>query len=882
MKFLPASLVPGRRLSIWCSISYCLCVTMAIAPWSVAHPPGDETKPIQKSGRLALAGALLTNHPYLLEPQSRRSLRTLIDETEVPEPDAFPETRFIELLESVRTAIPVIWETGAKPDLASLGTVTLPGDRGGILFKVSRGHGPVSFKTTTADLAYIQKYATIPVASSGTTWTLLTLQNVPDGVTSLYVSLEQENGSITSFPIEVTAPQPGRLKLTILSDDTGNPTPAMVQLKWLFDGSLRPPDNALNLTPQFDSQALSRDRPTGNRRLKLPGLPESDYWIVPGPVDMMIPPGQWQISILRGLEHLQVIDTVRISSGEIVEKVYQPKRWTNMAAKGWYSGDDHVHARVMSQSDADNLMKWAMAEDLRIVNLLEMGDHERTYFQQRAFGKQGRIQKDNIILVPGQEDPRIGYLGHTIALNIPMPVRETAKYFLHDWVYDRVHELGGLYGYAHVNREIFSVHRDMSLNIPKGKVDFVELLQFNILGTRLYYDFLDLGFKITASAGSDVPWGATMGEVRVYAFVQGKDFTSDAWFQALGKGHTFVTNGPMIEFSVNDALPGDEIQINQDTRKLKVKARAWGHPDRLTPTRLEIVKHGEVIKSATESKSSPHELQLEFDLDPDMGCWLAARAYANDGSAAHTTPIYISRPPLRFWDHDQALNLIDQRMSSLDEIENRIHYALDSARSKPTGDSKNGAIGSLIGLWYGNTDLTRPKEVDIISLPRQTWPEGSERGKNWSAQWKGILTLPPNIPESINIFLDSGGPASLLIEDKAIIRKEVRGEESAAIQLTSNTPYEVGLIFATQHPQRSYLNMSWSAKGIDKQPIPSHWFAYRKEDHDAVKYAVETEIDTLQLRKQAKSLLERVEEARLLYQDLRTAWETEMPQRGKK
>ncbi len=147
-----------------------------------------------------------------------------------------------------------------------------------------------------------------------------------------------------------------------------------------------------------------------------------------------------------------------------------------------------------------------------------------------------------------------------------------------------------------------------------------------------------------------------------------------------------------------------------------MKARAWGHPDRLTPTRLEIVKHGEVIKSATQSGSSHHELRLEFDLDPGMGYWLAARAYANDGSAAHTTPIYISRPPFRFWDYDQALSLIDRQMSSLQEIEDKIHSVMALPQSKPSADSLNAESGSLIGLWYGNSNLMRPKEVDTFKF----------------------------------------------------------------------------------------------------------------------------------------------------------------------
>ena len=863
-----------RGPSLWWSFGFCLLgLFLVLTRWSGAHPYHEEAK--TQSGASVLANAILTNHPYLFEPENRGWLESLLEED--GEAVAFPEAQLVTLLESVETTISVKLETDTSPELSPLGAISLPGDRGGILFHISRGQGPVSFMTSRVDLAYTENQVSIPVASSGSTWTLLTLENVPDGLTSLYGSFDQEDGSIGAIPFQVTAPKPGRLRLTVQSDDTGEPSPAMVQLKWLFDGSLRAPDNALDFTPQFDSQASSRNRYGGSRRLDLPGVPEGDYWIVPGPVDMMIPPGQWQISILRGLEHLQVTDTVQISSGETVEKVYQPKRWTDMAAKGWYSGDDHVHAQVMSQSDADNLLTWALAEDLKVVNLLEMGDHERTYFQQRAFGADGRIQYGNTVLIPGQEDPRIGHLGHTIALNIPQPVRDTSRYYLHDWVYDRVHELGGLYGYAHVNRERFDIHRDMSLNIPKGKVDFVELLQFHNLGTRLYYDFLNLGYKVTASAGSDVPWGGTVGEVRVYAYVKEKPFISDAWFEAVGKGHTFVTDGPMIEFSVDGALPGDEIQIGPDTQTLKVKARAWGHPDRMVPTRLEIVRLGQIVRSTTDPVTSSGDLRLEFDLDSDQGFWLAARAYADDGSSAHTTPIYISNPPLRFWDHTQALGLIDQQMSSLSEIEHMV-YSIGLSESGPAEGPRSGA---LIGQWYGNADLTRPRGLDVLVLPGQIWPEGNERGGNWSGQWKGTLTVPDSAPESIKLFLDSSGPASLSVDGKAVIKKDARGEEAAEIRLQPGTPSKITLTYANLRPPRSYLSLSWSAEGIDKQPVPSAWFSYSKQDRAAIRFGVVTEHHAIQLREQAESLLDRVEEARLIYQNLRLQWTEELAIREK-
>jgi hypothetical protein len=199
-------------------------------------------------------------------------------------------------------------------------------------------------------------------------------------------------------------------------------------------------------------------------------------------------------------------------------------------------------------------------------------------------------------------------------------------------VFDAVHAQGGLSGYAHVNDGNFHVHRDMSINVPRGKVDFAEILQFNNLGTELYYEFLNLGCKLTASAGSDVPWGGTVGEVRAYAYLGREEFTADNWFAAFGRGRTFTTSGPMIEFTVDKALPGDEIKV-KDNRRLRAQARAWGDPQRMAPIKLEIVQHGEVIRSVESNDPKSPEAKVDFEISSENGFWIAARARAGDGTS---------------------------------------------------------------------------------------------------------------------------------------------------------------------------------------------------------------------------------------------------------
>jgi hypothetical protein len=199
-------------------------------------------------------------------------------------------------------------------------------------------------------------------------------------------------------------------------------------------------------------------------------------------------------------------------------------------------------------------------------------------------------------------------------------------------------------------------------------VDFVEILQFNQLGTELYYEFLNLGCKLTASAGSDVPWGGTVGEVRAFAYLGRKPFTADNWLEAFGRGRTFTTSGPMIEFTVDGALPGDEVRVKGDGT-LRIRARVWGDPLRMAPVKLEIVRHGEVIRTVESTDPKRPEAKLDFKIPAGDGCWIAARARGGEGTSAHTTPVYVIRDGFRFWKHDALEGLFAKREESLKQVE---------------------------------------------------------------------------------------------------------------------------------------------------------------------------------------------------------------------
>jgi hypothetical protein len=591
--------------------------------------------------------------------------------------------RLLQVLRSC-PRVQVVQMTNQPVTSAPLAPVSLPGDAAAFLFRVDQGEGPVSCITRAFDLSVDAGMdLTIEVTAKGTTWVLATLDRIPQGRVSLQFEFTGEGSAITIVPFETVTMAHGILDVRVLSDDSGQPTPAMIRLVWKTDGSELRPSNALDFGLLFDKQGNA----SGLRRANIPGKLGASYWCIPGPFKMAVAPGDYEVTVLRGVEHVPVLDTVTVQSNQSVERTYRPHRWVDMRKFGWYSGDDHVHTQILSDRDAGMVMDWIQAEDVRLANVVKMGDIYRTWFEQRGFGKPYRVEDKGYIVSPGQECPRThNELGHTLAMNITSMIRDTEQYYLYDTVFDEVHRQGGLSGYAHVNSGIFRVHRDMSINVPKEKVDFIELLQFAELGTSIYYDFLNLGFKLTASAGSDVPWGGSVGEVRVYAHIGKKKFTADRWFEAVRRGNTFVSNGLMLDFTVQGARPGDEVAVTED-RPLRVKARAWGDPRRDVPIKLDIIVHGAPVKTVTPDQAEQTSLEADFTIPPGNGFWIAAQAEGRNGTRAHTTPVYVVKKGLRFWKYESVSELIDKREASLAEVENIVSEAQAGRDSEGVADT---------------------------------------------------------------------------------------------------------------------------------------------------------------------------------------------------
>ena len=144
------------------------------------------------------------------------------------------------------------------------------------------------------------------------------------------------------------AEQKVTLRGEVVDADTGRLLPARVYVRssdgqWFFARSASPDGSAVEY-----------------RKERQVGSIEMHTTVSAHPFLVDVPPGRYRVTIERGKEYLPLEKTVEVGH-QSARLRFELKRWIDMAAAGWYSGDTHVHR---SLGELPNVM---LAEDLNVA-----------------------------------------------------------------------------------------------------------------------------------------------------------------------------------------------------------------------------------------------------------------------------------------------------------------------------------------------------------------------------------------------------------------------------------------------------------------------------------------------------------------------------------
>lgn len=457
-----------------------------------------------------------------------------------------------------------------------------------------------------------------------------------------------------------------------IADENDQPTPVRMGI---YDPSGRmplPSDEAITLRNSFTGSTRVISLQQG---VQLWPAKNRSVFYSSGWYHTRLPVGQYELIVAKGPEYRLSRQHFTVRANETKPIKVKLQRWTDMAAKGWYSGEDHIHYPRNSKQDDCTLQLFSRAEDLKLANILQFDNIANTYLSHYDWTPVLSDPKAPFALVPGQEAPRTTRLGHTTLLNIRKPYRDPAHYLLYHKAFENAHAQGGLAGYAHVvgaggfhyEPGTFDA-RGLAIDVPFGLVDFVEVMMPRLTGTSIWFDFLNLGYKISPTAGTDYPFYAVPGTVRNYVQID-KPFTPQAWFDELRKGRTFVTSGPMLEMSINGWGVGSEIQVKRG-EPLVIDATASINPDIDELSSLELIEQGDVVKTVSSHSGAP-ELKLLDDNLAKHGTWFVLRARGkNPDVIALSAPIYVLVDGQSSWKPSDVPSIVAKLKSQMQEVLN--------------------------------------------------------------------------------------------------------------------------------------------------------------------------------------------------------------------
>jgi hypothetical protein len=426
----------------------------------------------------------------------------------------------------------------------------------------------------------------------------------------------------------------GQLELTVVDKDTGKPIPCRMHLVGPKKQPFRP--------------------------AKVPFW--QDHFALPGTILLKLPLGNYSFVIERGPEYLNQTGYFTINNFADDTKKVELRRFINMAADGWWSGDLDVRRPIR---DVELLME---ADDVHVAEVIALRNEKIA--PNDRLPKQPVVRFDNNRYYSATAAASMRAGTELLLFNLPAPPKLSTGDREYPPIIEMLldgHKKQGFW--VDASRPYWW---DLPMLVANGQVDSIEVAHGQICRETvissekpgrprdrarypdpwgnaqwslfIYQQLLECGLRIPPSAGSGS--GETpnpVGYNRVYVHVDGQ-FSYEKWWEGLRAGQVVVTNGPLLQPSVEGQMPGHVFQTPSGG-KLDLEI-ALTFSTREPISYLDIVKDGKVAHSipfATYSKSGKLP-KVHFD----RSGWFLIRAVTDLPKTyrfAMTGPYYVQVGP---------------------------------------------------------------------------------------------------------------------------------------------------------------------------------------------------------------------------------------------
>ncbi len=415
-----------------------------------------------------------------------------------------------------------------------------------------------------------------------------------------------------------------------------------------------------------------------------------------------------ELQLSKGLRYRPRQQTWQGKSGQLTFRLSLEKdRHSCFWDDNWITGDARIHF-----CEPHSAWLGAAAEDIQVANLLlternipSFDGHQYQHIDHlEAYSGNTPLLEKNGHVVSVNTFHQHAVLGHLALLHTHRPIfplrsgfelsssnESTSTFGTHwslvDWC-DQAHRKNGFTVWCNANR--FQNNQRLSEGVVAAilqKIDFIEFDSFDYKEPFLpfWYAILNSGCCLGIIGSSARSNNCTpIGAMRTYAYCPFKELSIyERWVHGLQHGATFVTNGPLLDLTINGHSPGSTILLKENSPSdspLSVRIKLIAYLPKGTE-RLELIVNGQIYK---QFKASPENRWIEKEEEVPIleNSWVAARCWSTESVSpypqqpifAHTSPIYIKTPQQK-WAYDK------KAIASLMKIIGETRFYLESIAS---------------------------------------------------------------------------------------------------------------------------------------------------------------------------------------------------------
>ena len=411
--------------------------------------------------------------------------------------------------------------------------------------------------------------------------------------------------------------------------------------------------------------------------------------------------GRTDILVERGTEYKPQRVVLEAPASGIVDTEIRIERWVHPQQNHWYPGNTHIHYDENETRPDDRLGIDCSVEGYN-VTVVSILDRRQLPYASNKFpiGVMNDFTTAHHVVDIGEENRHYGEkspwgmgYGHVMFLNIRNLVQPVSRghtltaQFDPDYpplctCCDDAIDQGGLVIWCHNGRGM-----EAPVAAALGKLDAFNLFDPFWMDPEydLWYKLLDCGLRLPASTGTD--WFVCSNN-RVYVHTE-KEFSYESWIDGMKKGRTFITNGPVIDMTVNDAPIGATLPMDGGGI-LEVEATFQSH---YPVDAVEIIVDGKVVHRETAAgggfdSGDAFSGSVRCQAVAERDGWVAARLWGhsrdsfNQSLYAHTSPTWFSCGRPSGNRPDSARFFLDSIDESLKWIDTVGRYNTDDQREE--------------------------------------------------------------------------------------------------------------------------------------------------------------------------------------------------------